>query len=200
MPVAPECEVIGVKALDDYRLWIRTADGSEAQVDLTDWIHNGNALFARLKDHLEFERVHITSGMVAWGSEQRGDDIELPPERVYEWMTGNKWEWDPPPARIRAVEVEARDGLHLWVRFSDGTGGIVDCRPLLEHYPYYPLENRDIFEKVHISKSGTIVWDQNSRLAMWGDYAYKQITGRTLDEAQMILIEESERLVTATVT
>lgn len=200
MPVIPECEVIGVKALDDYRLWIRTADGSEAQVDLTDWIHKGNALFARLKDHLEFQRVYITSGMVAWGSEQRGDDIELPPERVYEWMTGNKWEWDPPPARIRAVEVEARDGLHLWVRFSDGTGGIVDCRSLLEHYPYYPLENRDIFEKVHISKSGTIVWDQNSRLAMWGDYAYKQITGRTLDEAQMIPLEESERLVTATVT
>ena len=200
MPVTPECEVIGVKALDGHRLWIRMADGSEAQVDLTDWSHNCNPLFARLKDPMEFQRVHITSGMVAWGSEQNGDDIELPPERVYEWVTGNKWEWRPLAARIRAVEVEARDGFYLWVKFSDGTGGIVDCRPLLEHYPYDPLNNRNVFEKAHVDGTGRIVWDESLRLAIWDDYAYRQITGRTLDEARKMPLEEPKRLVAAVVS
>lgn len=198
MPTAPEESAVGVKPLDGYRLWIRLGDGSEAVVDLTEWIHEGNALFARLKDLIEFRRVHITSGMVAWGSEQNGDDIELPPERVYEWVTGKKWEWAPVDF-VKAVEVEAREGMSLWVRFSDGTSGIVECRHLLEHYPYYPLENRDIFEKVHVNGSGTIVWDMSLRLAMSDDYAYKQITGRSLDEARTTPPEESERLVAASV-
>ncbi len=73
-----------VKALDNYRLWLRYSDGTEGIVDLSDLV--GKGVFALWNDQAEFQKVHIgPSGEIAWSEE-----IELCPDALYLKITGKK--------------------------------------------------------------------------------------------------------------
>ena len=77
-------EVVQVKPLKDYRLWIQFADGVEGIVDLSDMA--GKGVFSRWKDYREFEKGRVGSGgEVTWG-----DEIDLCPDALYLKVTGKK--------------------------------------------------------------------------------------------------------------
>ena len=75
-------KIVEVKALHDYRLWLRYEDGVEGEVELSDLA--GQGVFAAWNDRRFFEDVHIdNSGALAWG-----DQLDLCPDALYLRLTG----------------------------------------------------------------------------------------------------------------
>jgi hypothetical protein len=71
--------VVAVKACGKYRLWIRFDDGTEGEVDLSDFA--GKGVFAAWNQSGEFERVYVDTNThtAAWPG-----GIDLCPNRLYE--------------------------------------------------------------------------------------------------------------------
>ncbi len=73
---------IAVRALENYRIWLRYDDGVEGHVDLSDLA--GHGVFEAWEDLAFFRSVRIAShGAVQWGS-----DIDLCPDALYMRLTG----------------------------------------------------------------------------------------------------------------
>lgn len=70
-------EPVEVKALKNYKIWIKYADGVKGEVDLSGLV--GRGVFTIWNDYSEFEKVHIGShGAIAWSEE-----IDLCPDSIY---------------------------------------------------------------------------------------------------------------------
>jgi hypothetical protein len=77
-------DVVQVKPLEDYCLWIQFADGVEGIVDLSGMA--GKGVFSQWKDYREFQKARVGSaGEVTWG-----DEIDLCPDALYLKVTGKK--------------------------------------------------------------------------------------------------------------
>ena len=86
-----------VKALDDFRIWIRFADGTEGEVDLSDLA--GRGVFDAWQDPAFYAGVYIgPGGSIAWS-----DLIELCPDSVFLRLSGKKPEDLFPRLAARAV-------------------------------------------------------------------------------------------------
>ena len=73
---------VEVKALPDYKIWVRFADGVEGQVDLS--YLAGRGVFSLWNDYRVFQEVHIGSGgEIAWNEE-----VDLCPDCIYLKLTG----------------------------------------------------------------------------------------------------------------
>ena len=73
---------IEVKALPNYRIWVRYADGIEGEVDLSRLA--GRGVFSLWRDYTEFQKVHLgPAGAIAWNEE-----VELCPDSIYLELTG----------------------------------------------------------------------------------------------------------------
>jgi hypothetical protein len=71
-----------VKALSDYRIWIRYADGEEGEVDLSHLA--GQGVFELWEDESKWKNVRIAEdGAIRWS-----EDIELCPDATYLKLTG----------------------------------------------------------------------------------------------------------------
>ncbi len=73
---------IAVKALPEYRIWLRYSDGAEGEVDFSHLA--GKGVF-KLWDHYQnFERVYLSdAGAIAWS-----DAVEICPDATYMRLTG----------------------------------------------------------------------------------------------------------------
>ena len=78
-------EITEVKPLEGYRVWIRFADGTEGEVDLSDLV--GKGVFAAWDDLQEFAKVFIDpeTHTLAWPG-----GIDLAPDALYEDVTAEK--------------------------------------------------------------------------------------------------------------
>jgi len=73
---------VEVKALPNYKLWLKYTDGVEGEVDLSHLV--GKGVFALWNDYTAFEKVYIgPSGEIAWSEE-----IDICPDSVYMKITG----------------------------------------------------------------------------------------------------------------
>jgi len=73
---------VDIKALADYKIWVRFADGVEGEVDLSHLA--GRGVFSLWRDYTEFQKVHIgPGGAIAWN-----DEVELCPDSTYLELTG----------------------------------------------------------------------------------------------------------------
>jgi hypothetical protein len=71
-----------VKALSDYRIWIRYADGEEGEVDLSHLA--GQGVFELWEDESKWKNVGIAEdGAIRWS-----EDVELCPDATYLKLTG----------------------------------------------------------------------------------------------------------------
>lgn len=70
-------DVVSVKALDDYRLWLRFSDGSEGVENLSNLIENGGPMVEPLRDPELFARVFISFGVPTWPNGFDLDAINL---------------------------------------------------------------------------------------------------------------------------
>ena len=73
---------IEVKAFPNHRLWLRFDDGSEGQVDLSEFA--GKGVFQFWNDYKNFERVKVGEhGAIEWG-----DDLDMCGDALYLRLTG----------------------------------------------------------------------------------------------------------------
>ena len=88
---------VEVKALPDYRLWVKYSDGVEGEVDLSHLA--GKGVFALWDDYAAFEKVYIGSHReIAWS-----DEVEICPDTIYMTITGKKPEELFPTLRAEPV-------------------------------------------------------------------------------------------------
>jgi len=73
---------VEVKALPNYKIWVKYSDGVEGEVDLSHLA--GKGVFAVWNDYSAFEMVYIGShGQIAWS-----DKIDICPDSIYMKITG----------------------------------------------------------------------------------------------------------------
>ena len=86
------------------------------------------------------------------------------------------------------VFVEAREGLSIWIEFSDGVKGEVDLSPHAANRALSAWDNREFFERVHIDEFGFITWgnvvpgDASTEMDIESAILYAQLLGLTPDE------------------
>ena len=72
--------VVEVRALPNYRLFVRFADGLEGEVDARPMIFGRRAgVFSPLRDPLRFAEVGMEDGAVTWPGE-----LDLAPDKMYD--------------------------------------------------------------------------------------------------------------------
>lgn len=70
-------DVVEVKALDDWRLWLRFSDGGEGVWNISDVIDKGGAMVEPLRDPAFFRRVYLSFGVPTWPNGFDLDAINL---------------------------------------------------------------------------------------------------------------------------
>ncbi len=59
---------------------------------------------------------------------------------------------------FKPVQVKVLSGYRLWVKFADGVEGEADLSHLVGKGVFAQWNDYDLFEQVHITPSGDIVW------------------------------------------
>ena len=86
-PTAP-WRIADVRALPDFRLWVRFNDGTQGTVAMSEFLHSSRAgVFSALRDEELFFRVYLDYGAVTWPGE-----LDLAPDTMYEAIRRNG-EW-----------------------------------------------------------------------------------------------------------
>ena len=73
--------VKNAKYIDDYKVWLKFADGKSGEIDLSAKLKNRNGVFAPLQDVNYFKNFQIVGSTIAW---ENGAD--LAPESLYELL------------------------------------------------------------------------------------------------------------------
>ena len=81
---------------------------------------------------------------------------------------------------IRALELEAREGLRTWLRFSDGSAGEVDLSDLAGRGVFRAWDRVGAFEEVHVAEHGAVAWNDETELCP--DALYLELTGKSGEE------------------
>lgn len=82
------------------------------------------------------------------------------------------------PARPAAVE--AREGYRIWLRYTDGSAGVVDLSDLAGRGVFEAWTDRDLFEAVHLTEHHAVSWP--GELDLCADMLYMRLTGKTAEE------------------
>ena len=81
---------------------------------------------------------------------------------------------------IQALEVKPREGLRIWLRFSDGSAGAVDLSDLAGRGVFRAWDHGGVFEAVHVAPHGAVAW--NDEIELCADSLYLELTGKSADE------------------
>lgn len=73
----PMVDVLRLRALDDYRLWLRFTDGSEGVRDLSSLVARGGPMLEPLKAPEYFARAFVELGAPIWPNGYALDPINL---------------------------------------------------------------------------------------------------------------------------
>ncbi len=75
----PMIRVVGVRPLDDYKLWVRFNNGEAKVFDFKPMLNS--PAFSPLKDEKVFKSVYIDYGVTVWNE----GAIDIAPEHLYEY-------------------------------------------------------------------------------------------------------------------
>ncbi len=84
------------------------------------------------------------------------------------------------PKQLRPVEVEARHGYTLWVRYNDGVEGEIDLSPRAGRGVFKAWDEPGVFESVSITPNLAIRWTEDAELC--ADAVYLELTGKEPEE------------------
>ena len=81
---------------------------------------------------------------------------------------------------VQPVAVEPREGYCIWIRYADGPEGEIDLSHLAGRGVFTAWDDRQYFEKVHVTEHRSIAWDD--RIELCPDALYMQLTGMAVEE------------------
>jgi hypothetical protein len=73
----PLVDVLRVRPMESYKLWLRFSNGEEGVRDLTDLIAKGGEMIEPLRDQVFFDRVFVELGAPTWPNGFDLDPISL---------------------------------------------------------------------------------------------------------------------------
>jgi hypothetical protein len=76
-------EIVNAEYLSDYKIKVEFEDGSQGEVDLSDYLEEGT-VFKSFLDINFFKNFKIEYGTLIWGN----GEIDLAPETLYTLATG----------------------------------------------------------------------------------------------------------------
>ncbi len=83
------------------------------------------------------------------------------------------------------IQVEARDGFRIWIKYDDGVEGMIDLSHLAGDGVFKAWGDRSLFENVSITSYQSIIWGtEDDELELCADALYLQLTGMTIDEVR----------------
>jgi hypothetical protein len=86
-------DLVAVKPLANYRVWLRFEDGTEGEADFSHLA--GKGVFRLWNDYRRFEEVYASeAGAIAWS-----DTVEICPDAAYLRITGKSLADFPPESR-----------------------------------------------------------------------------------------------------
>lgn len=80
---------------------------------------------------------------------------------------------------VRPIQVEARAGHRIWLRYSDGVEGEVDLSAFAGKGVFRIWDDRSCFEQVRVSDHGSVAWTDDVELC--ADSLYLQLTHKQSD-------------------
>lgn len=80
----------------------------------------------------------------------------------------------------KAISVEPRRDLRIWVRFDDGTEGEVDLSHLAGRGVFKAWGDDTFFRQVHVGPAGSIAWSEEVELCP--DSVFLRLTGKSPEE------------------
>ena len=90
------------------------------------------------------------------------------------------------------VRVEAREGYRIWVEYDDGARGEVDLSDVAGKGIFKAWDDREFFERVHVTEFGAIGW--SDELDICPDQVYFDLTGKTPEEMMPGLRKQPDAL------
>ena len=128
-----------------------------------------------IEDVREWANRHESELEVAWEQCQRGDS----PSLILSLDDDDEFVGDG--KRLpELVEVEARDGLGIWVRFDDHVSGEVDLSHLKGLGVFKAWEDMGFFQQVFIGEGGEVSWPNEIDIDPYK--LYMDVTGKTVED------------------
>jgi len=78
------------------------------------------------------------------------------------------------------TEVKPLDNYQLWIRFSDGTEGVVGLSDFVGRGVFALWEDYGEFEKVYIGPGGELAW--GDQIDLCPDAMYLRVTGKSPED------------------
>ena len=83
---------------------------------------------------------------------------------------------------VRPIEVKARDGYRIWLRYSDGVSGEIDLSDLVGRGVFRAWNERTFFDRVYVAPHGSIAWSPDIEICP--DALYVDLTGKAIEESE----------------
>ena len=77
---------------------------------------------------------------------------------------------------IRPVDVKALDAYRIWLRYSDGSAGVVDLSDLVGRGVFAAWNDSRFFKEVRLGQAGSVAWGEDIELCP--DALYMQLSGK----------------------
>ena len=90
---------------------------------------------------------------------------------------------------IHPIEVKAREGYRIWVRYSDGAEGEIDLSDLVGKGVFAAWNEPGYFEKVHIADYGAVAW--SDEIDLCPQSLYMDLTGKSVEEVMPGLLSRT---------
>ena len=103
MVVGPiDIDVVEVKPLDGFHIWVRFNDGEQGEIDLSEYAEKH--WFEPWQERKVFESVRISSyDALIWGDDPEESDMAVCVLSLYMEVTGKSWEDLAPRANLQSA-------------------------------------------------------------------------------------------------
>ncbi len=194
MSVLYDSRVVAVESRGLFRLWVRFADGTEGEADLSSWLDDPDSegFFEPWRDPGFFSTVRVGdiglgSVGVVWGNpddyEDKWDAVGLSGDELYMEIHGlTPVEMHPEWHATKLVEAKPLEKYRVWMRFADGTEGAADFGDFAGKGVFNQWEDPGVWEGMRLSH-GTVEWgpdDPTKVLDFCPDMLYKAGIGSHL--------------------
>lgn len=83
---------------------------------------------------------------------------------------------------VEPIEVKAKDGYRIWLRYSDGVSGEVDLSHLAGMGVFKAWDIPGFFEAARVTDYGFIAWGEGDDIEVCPNFLYMKLTRKSLEE------------------